>query len=630
MEEYSRRRNSEEGPGGHGNGGVEMEDVPLPTPPRRNLNPTFEDVEEEEGIDLEEDEGEFIMDNMRDSSPHRRHHQGPLEHAEFVDLDDDESEVLMDLRQEYNAIVDDLENFAMLQEQLPRFGQQDDATGNEAPPQALQNDGSDFGGADPLLLVRDDVEGGRNGDSSSSSSDDGSDNEEGGQAPPVRNSEDHGAISYEADPGPIQPRPELVLLPAHLIPAQIMRLIPVRSRRGETLSPMLAQDRTYAEYDRFQEMTSQHSSLPMPRRSARIAAFKSSATKSSTTLRPATRTPVTRTPVTRTPATPPPLFTPIDGAPISFESPSRHELTKTSSIWGTVIQRTISDPKASVTEPLQTRTTSKTILPQESLQDSSPSAAKLAPSAELGSSVVVPKVKVTASPDTSPKPSALRGPPAVSPNDVSRSHMTTDPGPLPKKGFWDSMLAKEKKSTTKDSLQPNEHTKASTAPTSRPGLGNSILGKKKNDTSVESSHPDQHTKAPPAPARKRGLGDNMLERKRHKTTTDSSNNIQTAKSPLTPTLRPELGNNTLEKKKPLSGQRISAPPPLPSSQQSTSRQTNVDNSIPCPNCTFRNAPFVSKCGACDASFTHVSSIARRGQLRAKKPANYNMSDDDDE
>jgi hypothetical protein len=239
MEEYSRRRNSEEGPGGHGNGGVEMEDVPLPTPPRRNFNPTVEDVEEEEeeGIDLEEDEGEFIMDNMRDPSPHRRHHQGPLEHAEFVDLDDDESEVLMDLRQEYNAIVDDLEDFAMLQEQLPRFGQQDDANGNEAPPQALQNDGSDFGGADPLLLVRDDVEGGRNGDSSSSSSDDGSDNEEGGQAPPVRNSEDHGAISYEADPGPIQPRPESVLLPAHLIPAQVMRSTPVRSRRGRDDKP---------------------------------------------------------------------------------------------------------------------------------------------------------------------------------------------------------------------------------------------------------------------------------------------------------------------------------------------------------------------------------------------------------
>jgi hypothetical protein len=409
---------------------------------------------------------------------------------------------------------------------------------------------------------------------------------------------------------------------------------------GETISPTLAQGRTYAEYDRFQEMTSQHSSLPMPRRSARIAVFKSSATKSSTTKSSTTKSsttkslttlrPATRTPVTKIPATSPPLFTPIAGAPISFESPSRHELTKTSSIWGTVIQRTISDPKASVTEPVQTRITSKTILPKESLQDSSPSAAKQAPSAELGSSVVVPKVKVTALSDTSPKPSALHGPPAVSPNDVSRSHMTTGPGPLPKKGFWDSMLAKEKKSTTKDSLQPNEHTKASTAPTSGPGLGNSILGKKKNDTSVESSHPDQHTKAPPAPARKRGLGDNMLERKRHKTTTDSSNNIYTAISLLTPTLRPGLGNNTLEKKKPLSGQRISAPPPLPSSQQSTSRQTNVDNSIPCPNCTFRNALFVSTCGACDASFTHVSSIARRGRLRAKKPANYNMSDDDDE
>jgi hypothetical protein len=305
------------------------------------------------------------MDNMRDPSPHRRHHQGRLEHAKFIDLDDDESEVLMDLRQDYNAIVDDLEDFAMLQEQLPRFGQQDDAIGNEAPPQALQNDGSDFGGADLLLLVRDDVEGGRNGDSSSSSSDGGSDNEEGGQAPSVRNSEDHGAISYEVDPGPIQPRPESVLLPAHLIPAQVMRSTPVRSRRGETMSPTLAQGRTYAEYDRFKEMTSQHSSLPMPRRSARIAVFKSSATKSSTTLRPATRTPVTRIP-----ATPPPLFTPIDGGPISFESPSRHELTKTSSIWGTVIQRTISDPKASVTEPVQTRITSKTILPQESLQDS--------------------------------------------------------------------------------------------------------------------------------------------------------------------------------------------------------------------------------------------------------------------
>jgi hypothetical protein len=274
LEEYSRRRNSEEGPHRHGNGDVEMEDMPLPTQPGRNFNLTVEDVEEDGGIDLEEDEGEVIRENMRDPSPNRRHHQGPLEHAEFVDLDDDESEVLMDLRQEYNAIVDDLEDFAMLQEQLPRFGQQDDAAGNEAPPPAVQSDGIGNGGADPPLPVRDDVEDGRNGNSSSSSSDDGSNNEEQGQAPPVRNSEHHGTNFSEADPGPIQPRPESVLLPAHLIPAQIMRLIPVRSRRRKTMSTTLEQDKTYAEYDRFQEMTSQHPSLLIPRRSARIAALK--------------------------------------------------------------------------------------------------------------------------------------------------------------------------------------------------------------------------------------------------------------------------------------------------------------------------------------------------------------------
>jgi hypothetical protein len=90
-----------------------MEDVPLPTPLRRNLNPTVEDKEEGEGDDLEEDGREVVREKMRAPSPRRRHHRGLLEDAEFVDPDNDQIEVLMDLRQEFNAIVDDLEDAAM-------------------------------------------------------------------------------------------------------------------------------------------------------------------------------------------------------------------------------------------------------------------------------------------------------------------------------------------------------------------------------------------------------------------------------------------------------------------------------------------------------------------------------------
>jgi hypothetical protein len=545
--------------------------------------------------------------------------------------------VFMDLRQQYNAAVDELQNPATSKRRSLRSGQQVDAVENEASPPAVQNDGyNSRGGSPPSPPGRDDVNDGRNGKSSSSSSDDASDSEEKGQAPPLRHSENHSSSSPEADLGPIEPRPESVLFPAHLIPAQITRSTQVRSRRRKPPSPTVAQGRTYAEYDRFQEEASQHPSQPEPRRSTRIAVLRSSATKSPSTEAPAgtrssattsqaPRSFTTRTPATVIPETTPSSFTPLNmlkGAPASLDSPLKHEPTKTSSIWESIISKTA---WATNTEPVH-KNTSGTSLETKSVHDSSPSAAKSAPSSEPGSGVVVPKVHVFPS---TPKPSAQPGQSALPQHDVSRSRATASPGPVPKKGYWESLIDK-KKGTTKDFPRPEKNTTGSMAPARKSGLGNSILGKKKIGAVTDSSKADQRTKASPAPARKPGLGNNMLERKREKATTESSSTIRSTKAPSAPPSRSGLGNNMLERKKPPSSQQ-NAPPPLPpSSQQSTCLQAAMDNSVPCPNCTFRNAPLVLTCGACDASFTRVSSVARRGRPRAKKTADYIMFDDFDE
>jgi hypothetical protein len=199
---------------------------------------------------------------MRAPSPRRRNHQSPIRTTGIPELHDDEIEVLMDLRQQYNATVDDLQSSARSERRSPRFGQQGDATGNERIPPTAQNNCNDNGGGSPPLPWRGDIDDGSNGNSSSSLSDDASDNEKEGQAPPLRHSENHGSNSPEADLGPIQPRPELVLLPTHLIPAQITRSTRVRRRRRKTLTPTSAQGRTYVEYDRLQEVASQYPSLP--------------------------------------------------------------------------------------------------------------------------------------------------------------------------------------------------------------------------------------------------------------------------------------------------------------------------------------------------------------------------------
>jgi hypothetical protein len=332
-----------------GDGDVEMEDAPPLASPRRNLNPIGEDVEEG---DLDDDEIEFVRENAPSPPPRRRNHIGPIGDTKFADLDDDETDVLRELRQWYNANVENLQDASSLISRLPRFAQQVDDVKSEARPTAVQNGGGDNEGRKSPPPVREDA---GNENSSSSSSHNGSDNE-GGPAPPVINDIDerhdennqpsssnsnrneNGVNSSKANVRPIEPRPAPVLLPAHLIPAQIPRTTPVRNRHREEPSTASVQGRTYAEYDRFQEMASARPSPPITRRSTRIAGSRSSLTRSSST-----RTPATRTPETEPLATTSSLFTPFvtsnEGAPMSFDKRTKHESTRNSSIWGTIIEK---------------------------------------------------------------------------------------------------------------------------------------------------------------------------------------------------------------------------------------------------------------------------------------------------
>jgi hypothetical protein len=336
MKEYQRRRvprnddesESEEG-SEFGDGDVEMEDALPLAPPRWNFNPSVEDVEER---DLDDDDVEFVRENAP-SSPFRRRNLGdPIGDAEFADLDDDEMDVLRELRQRYNGIVEDLQDASSLISRPPRFEQQVDAVENEALPTTVQNGGDENKGPNSPLPAREDADAG-NEISSSSSSDDGNDNEE-GPTPPVRNginerhdernkpsssnvniSDEHAANCFNVDLRPIEPRSASVLLPAHLIPAQIPRTTPARNRHREESSTVSVQGSTYAEYDCFQKMASQRPAQLVPRRSTRTAGSRCSVTRSST------NSPATRTPETKTPATTLPLFTPFvtsnDGAPMS-------------------------------------------------------------------------------------------------------------------------------------------------------------------------------------------------------------------------------------------------------------------------------------------------------------------------
>jgi hypothetical protein len=551
MEEYQRRRvqrnddeSESEEESEFGDGDVEMEDAPPLASPRRNFNPSVEDVEEG---NLGDDEVEFVREDAPSPPPRRRNLGDPIGDAEFDDLDDDEIDVLKELRQRYNANAENLQEASSLIWCLPRFAQHVDDVENEACPTAVQNDGGDNEEQKSQPPVRENAVDAGNENSSSSSSDDGSDNEE-GFAPPVRNGIDgrHDernkpsspkANSYENgvnEPStslrPIEPRPAPVLLPARLIPAQIPRTTPVRNRNREEPSTASVQGRTYAEYDRFQEMASQLLPPSMPERSTRIAGSRPPVTRSSSTSTPATRTLETETPDTTLP-----LFTPFvtsnDGAPMSFDEKRKHESTRTSSIWGTIIEKTKQFapqpkpqkefPKPPATKPGGEKKAAERPSQDKSSHDPSSSAARSSVASTPSNKNIVPEIKVTAPPtpisNSAAEPAQIS---TLSSNVFLQSNVTVDLDPAKKKGLGDSILGKKKNAAT-NSSQSGQNNKASMAPAAKSGLGYSMLDRTTN-TDTNSPQPDQKSKGMPAPKAQPNFGNKMLERKKNTTNTNPS------------------------------------------------------------------------------------------------------------
>jgi hypothetical protein len=463
IERYQRRRmprndveSESEEESEFGDGDMEMEDAPPLAPPRRNFNPTVEGVEEG---DPDDDEVKFVRENAP-SPPFRRRMLGaPIGNADFADLDDDGIEVLRELRQRYNANAEDLQDASSLISRLPRFEQQVDDVENEARPTAVQ-----YGKSSPE--VREDAGDAGNENSSSSSSDDGSDNEE-GPARPVRNGidgphderskpsssnttngDEHTATSLNVDLRPIEPRPAPVLLPAHLIPAQIPKTTPLRNRHREESSTASVQGRTYAEYDRFQEMASQYPSPPIPRRNTRTAGSRFSVTKSAAIRAPVTTPPVTGTLVITTPATSSSSFTPFatsyDRASILFAKRTKHESTRTSSIWGTIVEQAkvfapkpeqpMGSPKSPATKSGGEKEAAERPLQDKPSHFSSSSTAKSAVASTPGSKTIVPEIKVTAPPTPLSNPAAEPVQPnTLSSNVFSRLDATVGSDPAMKK-----------------------------------------------------------------------------------------------------------------------------------------------------------------------------------------------------
>jgi hypothetical protein len=537
---------------------------------------------------------------------------------------------------------------------LPRFAQQVDDVENEARPRAVQNGGDDNEERKSPPPVREDADDAGNENSSSSSSDDDSDNEE-GPALPVRNAVDgrhdesnqpsssrynrdeNGVNSSSGYLCPIEPRPAPVLLPAHLIPAQILRTTPVRNRHREEPSTASMRGRTYAEYDRFQEMTSQRASTRMPRRNTRIAGSRSSVTRSSK------NTPATRTPETETPATTLPLFTPFvtssDGALMSFDTKMKHESTRTSSIWEIIIEKTKQfapqpKPQKEASNPPATKLGGEKKDAEHPSQDksfhvSSSSTARSVVTSTPGSKTIVPEIKVTAPPMSL---SHLTAEPAqldmLSSNGSSRPNATVGVDPAMKKGSGDSILGVKKNPTTKSS-QSGQNNKASMAPAPKPGLGNSILEKKKTNTNTNSPQPDQNFRALPVPKPQPNFGNNMLEKKKQTTDTNPSRPDQPTIAPSAPAPKPGLGNSMLEKKRKIAGQpNPPTLPPLPG-RQSVRQHTYVDDDIPCPQCGFKNPPFAPTCDGCNISLTDLNSQNSPPRSRARKYTDWDMRDDED-
>jgi hypothetical protein len=658
MEEYQRRRIPRDDDESEsleesefGDGDVEMEDAPPLVPPRPNLNPTVEDLEED---DLDDDKVEFVKEDAPSPPARRRNHTAPIGDAEFADLDDDEIDVMREMRQQYNANAEDLQDASLLISRLPQFEQQVDAAENEALPTAVQNGGGNNEERNSPPPVRDDA-GDAGNESSGSSSDYGDDNEE-GPAPPVRNSidkrhgernkpsssnanisDEHAANCFNVDLRPIEPRPAPVLLPAHLIPAQIPRTTPVRNRHREESSTASVQGSTYAEYDRFQEMASTRPSPPITRRNTRIAGSRSPVSRSST------NTPATRTQETETPATTLPLFAPFltsnDGAPMSFDKRMEHESTRTSSIWGTIIEETKQfapqpKPQKESSNPPATNLGGEKKDAEHPSQDKSShvpssSAAKSAVASTPGNKTIVPETKVTAPSTPISNPAAEPAQPnKLLSNVFSRSNATVGSDPAMKRGLGDSILGK-KKNAAANSSQPDQNKKGSIAPAPKLGLGDSMLEKKETNTNTKPPQADQKSKGLPAPKPQPNFGNNMLERKKNATNTDHSRPGQPTKSPSDTAPKPGLSNNKLEKKKNIAGQPT-PPTQLPSfGRQSVRQHTYVDDDVPCPKCGCKNPSFAPTCDGCNISLEDLNSRNSPPRSRARKYTDWEMRDDED-
>jgi hypothetical protein len=658
MEEYQRRRtlrnddeSESEEESEFGDGGVEMEDAPLLALPRRSVNPTAEDIEES---DFDDDEVEFVRESPP-SPPSRRHNLGaPIGNADVADLDDDEIDVMRELRQQYKSNAEDLQDASLLVSRLPQFEQQVDAAENETLPTAVQNGGVDNEERNSPPPIREDA-GDAGNESLSSSSEDCNDNEE-GLASPVgndihgrhnernkpsssnaNNGNEQAANSLNVDLRPIEPRPAPFLLPAHLIPAQIPRTTPVRNRHHEEPSTASMQGKTYAEYDRFQEMASQRPWTRMPRRSTRIAGSRFSVTRSST------NTPATRTPETETPATTLPLFTPfvtsIDGALMSFDTKMKHESTRTSSIWETIIEKTKQfapqpKPQKESSNPPATKLGGEKKDAEHPSQDKSShvpssSAAKSAIASTPGNKTIIPGIKVTASPTPLSNPAAGHAQPnTLSSNVFSQSNATVGSDPAMRKGLGESIIEKKKNAAT-NSSKPGQNNKASMAPAAKSGLGNSLLGRKKTNTDTNSPQSDQKLEASPAPKPQPNFGNNMLERKKRTTDANHSRPDQPTEAPLATASRPGLGNNMLEKKRNLASQPT-PPIQLPSfGRQSVRQHTYVDDDVPCPKCGCKNPSFAPTCDGCNISLEDLNSRNSPPRSRARKYTDWNMRDDED-
>jgi hypothetical protein len=255
---------------------------------------------------------------------------------------------------------------------------------------------------------------------------------------------------------------------------------------------------------------------------------------------------------------------------MSFGTKMKHESTRTSSIWETIIEKTKQfapqpKPQKGSSNPPGTKLGGEKKDAEHPSQDkpfhvSSSSTARSVVASTPGSKTIVPGIKVTAPPMSISHPTAE---PAqldmLSSNVSSRPNATVGVDPAMKNGLGNSILGKKKNPAT-NSSQSGQNNKVSMAPAPKPGLGNSILEKKKTNTNTNSPQPDQNLRALPEPKRQPNFGNNMLEKKKQTTDTNPSRPDQPTIAPSAPAPKSGLGSSMLEKK------RSSADQPTPPTQ----------------------------------------------------------------